>query len=236
MRRIVVFLLLLAIKLVSRALFRFDVAWVGEEPKRPWKGIRVLAILNHTSLFEPIFAGAAPNRLLWEIAGHGVAPVAQKTALRPVAGRFFRLVASQVVPITRERDETWDDVLSRISDPEALLVILPEGRMKRRSGLDLHGRPMTIRGGIADILLQIERGRILLAYSGGLHHVHAPGDRLPRLFKTVRLRLELLEVAEYRDELLREAGRAGFKGAVIEDLTRRRDTLCPCEKTEGRAA
>lgn len=226
MRRYLVFPLLLLLKLASAALFRVRLSWVGTPPPDPWSDLRILAILNHTSLFEPIFAAVAPLRLLWRIAAHGVAPVADKTAARPVIGRFFRLVARQVVPVTRERDQTWDDVMSRVHDLDALVVILPEGRMKRRSGLDAHGNPMTIRGGIADILWEIPRGRMLLAYSPGLHHVHAPGDRFPRLFRTVRLRVELLEIARYRGSLLESAGAGGFKAAVIHDLTRRRDAHC----------
>jgi 1-acyl-sn-glycerol-3-phosphate acyltransferase len=227
MRYVFVFLFLLAVKLVSKVFFRFTVQWVGREPERAWDGMRVLAILNHTSLYEPIFAGAAPNGLLWQMARHGVLPVAQKTVERPLVGRVFRVVANQVVSVTRERDQTWNDVLERISDPDALVVILPEGRMKRTTGLDLHGRPMTIRGGIADILLGTEDGRMLLVYSGGLHHIHAPGDRFPRLFKKVRLRLELLDIREYRGSLLNGRSPEEFKAQVIDDLTHRRDTLCP---------
>src|SRR5207245_10602251 len=100
-----------------------------------------------------------------------------------------------VIPITRERDQTWFAVLDRI-DPQSMVVIAPEGRMKRETGLDLHGKPMTVRGGVADILLAIQRGRMLLAYSGGLHHVQVPG-RIPNLFETVRMRLDNLEIAGY---------------------------------------
>ena len=38
-------------------------------------------------------------------------PVARKTADRPLVGRFYSLVAARVIPITRERDETWDELL-----------------------------------------------------------------------------------------------------------------------------
>ena len=65
-----------------------------------------------------------------------------------------------------------------------MVIILPEGRMKRENGLDLHGNPMNVRGGIADILLAMKQGRMLIAYSGGLHHVQFPGG-VPRIFKTV---------------------------------------------------
>lgn len=99
--------------------------------------------------------------------------------------------------------------------------------MKRSSGLDSQGRPMTIRGGIADILQAIPSGRMLIVYSGGLHHVQAPGEKIPRLFKNVRLRLEILDIAQYRDALGEHADHSEFKSAVIADLTRRRDLYCP---------
>jgi hypothetical protein len=53
-----------------------------------------------------------------------------------------------------------------------------------------------------------------------------PGQRLPRVFTTVRMRLETLDIAAYRRELLERAGERGFHAAVIEDLTRRRDLYC----------
>ncbi len=228
MRKHFVFFLLLVTKLLSRLLYRVRLEWV-EEPEDPWSDLRVLVMLNHTSLFEPIFAAVAPNRLLWQIAAHGVVPVADKTAARPIVGRFFRLVAHQVVPITRTRDDTWTDVMSRVHDPKALVVILPEGRMKRRSGLDMHGNPMTLRGGIADILAAVPHGRALVTYSGGLHHVHAPGDRFPRFFKRVRLTAEVIDIPAYREALVRRFGREAFKRAVVDDLTRRRDAYCLCD-------
>jgi hypothetical protein len=70
---------------------------------------------------------------------------------------------------------------------------------------------------------------MLLVYSGGLHHIHAPGERFPRLFQTARLRLELIDIPVYREKLLAEVGERGFKPAVVRDLERRRDSYCPTE-------
>ena len=78
-----------------------------------------------------------------------------------------------------------------------------------------------------EILESIGGGRMIVAYSGGLHHVQAPGERWPRLFKTIRIRLEALDIARYREQILERAGHRGFKKAVIEDLERRRDAICP---------
>jgi hypothetical protein len=90
---------------------------------------------------------------------------------------------------------------------------------------------MTVRGGIADILETMGEGRMLLAYSGGLHHVQVPGQRFPRLFKTIRMNLEVMDIGTYRDARMAEAGNPrGFKRAVVDDLERRRDTHCPPEE------
>ncbi len=202
--------------------------WIGDPPADRWRHIRLMAVLNHTSLYEPLFTGGVPLSFLWRIARHGVVPIAQKTAVRPLIGRFYKLIAARVISISRERDESWEKVLAHV-DPDAMVALLPEGRMKRATGLDAAGQRMTVRGGIADLLEAIGTGRMLLAYSGGLHHVQAPGERFPRLWKTIRMRLELVDIAPYRAALLAQAGAAGFKRAVIEDLERRRDLLCPCD-------
>lgn len=219
--------LLYAVRILARTFWRVEQRWVGEVPEGDrWAGIRVIAILNHTSLYEPIFAGAAPWRFLRKLATHGVVPIADVTLQRPIVGRFFRGLTAHVVSISRQRDRTWREVLAKIDDPKRIVALLPEGRMKRAGGLDKEGKPMTVRAGIADILLATPGGRLLLGYSAGLHHVQAPGEKLPRLFKTVRIAFEVVDVAAYRDRLLAEHGEAGFHAAVIADLTRRRDLYC----------
>jgi hypothetical protein len=225
-RDVVVFLLLCLIKVVSNLFYRIDMRFIGEVPLAPWSGLRLVAFLNHTSLFEPLYAGGCPPSFLFRLARHGVLPIARKTSDRAVVGRFFGLVAKHVISITRERDESWDAVLKRI-DPDAMVVLFPEGRMKRANGLDSEGRPMTVRGGIAEILDSIGEGRMLLAYSGGLHHVQVPGQRWPHLWKTIRMNLEVVDLGTYHREMLAQAGPEGFKRAVIADLERRRDLYCP---------
>lgn len=228
LRSAIVFTLLVSLKYLSRFFYRYDFAWVGETPPDPWANLRLVAFLNHTSLFEPVFLGAVPNRFIWRLAAHGVVPAADKTTDRPLVGLIFKFVAHHVIAITRQRDDTWFQVLSKI-DPDSMVVIAPEGRMKRANGLDLHGNPMTVRGGIADILHAVKQGRMLIAYSGGLHHVQVPG-RVPRIFKTVRLRVENVDIAEYIAEMLRRGGEEQFKRNVIKDLEWRRDHYAPEER------
>jgi hypothetical protein len=228
LRSFLVFSLLFTLKCLSKIFYKLDFAWVGDVPPQPWRGLRLVAFLNHTSLFEPIFLGGVPNSFIWRLAAHGVVPAADKTTGRPLVGLLFKFVAHHVIAITRERDATWFAVLNKI-DPKSMVIIAPEGRMKRAGGLDLNGNPMTVRGGIADILLAVKEGRLLLAYSGGLHHVQVPGH-IPNVFKTVRMRLEVLDIPKYIDEQMAKGGPEQFKKNVMRDLDARRDRYCPEEE------
>jgi 1-acyl-sn-glycerol-3-phosphate acyltransferase len=222
------YLVLLGAKAVSRAFFRIEVQWVGEPVADPWSDIRIVALLNHTSLYDWLFVAVPPNRLLRRLARHGVLPSAAKTMRRPLVGRFFGFLAGSVVTVSRERDHTWHEFLSCIG-PDSMVLLAPEGRMKRATGLDLEGRPMTVRGGIADILKAVGGGRMLLAYSGGLHHVQTPGQLLPRPFRTIRVRVEPIDIEAYCRSLRAMPGSEEFKRAVRADLECRRDLHCGTE-------
>ena len=226
MRSVLVFCLLLTLKVVARVFYRVETKFIGEVPPDPWRDTRLGVLLNHTSLYEVLWAGALPNHWIWRLARHGVVPAADKTVDRPLVGLIFKFIANQVVSVTRQRDHTWFTVLRKI-DPDSMLIIAPEGRMKRSTGLDAQGNPMTVRGGVADIIDAVQEGRMLIGYSGGLHHVQHPGEKFPRLFKTIRMNFEVLDIAKYRQELLAQSGPDGFKRAVIADLERRRDQNCP---------
>ena len=227
MRSVLVFLLLLGVRATSRLFFRLHDDWLPSKPAEMADGTRVVAILNHTSLYEPLIAGYASTKLLWRFARHGVLPVAEKTMKRPI-GLFFRFLVRHTITVTRQRDATWDEVLNSIDD-RAMVIILPEGRMKRRTGLDSKGRPMTVRAGIADILEALPGGRMLTVYSGGLHHIQAPGERIPRPFKPILCRFEMIDIAEYKESLGNGGDDREFRSAVVADLTRRRDELCPTD-------
>jgi hypothetical protein len=229
LRSLLVFSMLNGLRILSRIFYKHDFQFIGPTPKDPWDDLRLVVFLNHTSLFEPVFLGGVPMRFIWRLAAHGVVPAADKTTGRPLVGLIFKFVAHHVIAITRERDHTWFEVLSKI-DPKSMVIIAPEGRMKRANGLDLNGNPMTVRGGVADILQAVKHGRMLLAYSGGLHHVQVPG-RVPNVFKTVRMRIENIEISEYIAEMMAKAGEEGFKKAVMKDLDRRRDAHAPEEKS-----
>jgi hypothetical protein len=224
-KAVITFALLVAVRTAARVFFKLENEWIGGEPEDYALNTRIVAILNHTSLYEPLIAGYSQYKLLWKFSRHGVLPVAEKTMKRRI-GLFFRLIVRHPIVVTRQRDKTWYNVLNKV-DSKAIAIILPEGRMKRADGLDSEGREMTIRGGIADILDVMPDGRMLLVYSGGLHHIQVPGELLPTPFKTLRCRMETIDIPSYKEELKLDYPDADFRGAVIADLTRRRDEYCP---------
>ncbi len=233
MREECIYAMLRAIKRLSRLCYRFDINWVNPPPPNPWQHLRLVVFLNHTSLYEPLFVGGFPDRFLQRIAFKGLMPVADKATRRPLMGLFFRMVAQNVVAVTRKQDHTWKQVLATMR-ADSMVIIMPEGRMMRADGLDKNGQPMTVRGGIADIIQSILSGRMLLAYSAGLHHVQIPGQRkLPRPFKTLRMQLETLDIGEYRRRLMDRYGPDGFKRALIHDLETRRVKYCIGRKPDA---
>jgi len=200
MKNFITYGTLVSIKFLTKLFYKVDMNWLGNPPPDRWEHIRLVVFLHHTSLFEPVFLGGVPNCFIKRVSQHGVIPAAEKTICRPLVGRLFRFIAAHVISITRERDHTWFQVLQKI-DPDSMVIILPEGRMMRKNGLDSNGQPMTVRGGIADILEAMQTGRMLIAYSGGLHHIQAPGEHVPRIFTTAKMNLEMIEMADYIEEV-----------------------------------
>lgn len=209
-------LLVLATKLFSRLFYRLDVNWITPKEEMDWEGTRLVVVLNHTSLFEPLMVAALPNRNLWRAAQRLVVPVADITMQRPFVGRLFRLLAPKAVPITRKRDESWTRFMDQTAG-NSLILIFPEGRMKRKDGLDKHGQPMSVKGGVADILQKIDSGKMAIVYSGGLHHVQAPGDWFPKPFRTIQMGVEQVDIPSYKEKM----DGKNFRSNVIHDLERR---------------
>ena len=216
-------------------LWRFEVQWPSSPPPR-LDSINLLLFLNHTSLFDPVFLAVVPFSGLWFIARRMVAPGAQKTLDRPLVGMIYKFLFPQMVSITRKRDFSWDHFLNSISS-DNLIVIAPEGRMKRRNGLDADGKPMSVRGGVADILSELTEGKMLLVFSGGLHHIQAPGERRVHFFRTIKVKIEIEDIAAYKKQILSsipfaassdiESIKTAFTAKVIEELNNRLRTRVP---------
>ena len=97
--------------------------------------------------------------------------------------------------------------------------------MKRDTGLDSNGKPMTVRSGVAEIISEIQEGNILIAYSGGLHHVQHPGELIPRLFKTIHLNLEKIDILDYKKQFNSDG--IQFRKDIVADLENRLVQNCP---------
>lgn len=210
-------ILAFSVKAFSKVFYTTEVKIINPS-KDFWEDINVFSFLNHTSLFEPILFSSVPNQFFLDNMVRTVVPGADITLERPIVGRFYKFVFPQMVSISRKRDDTWVDFMNRVK-PGSLVVIAPEGRMMREDGLDKNGNPMSIRAGIADILKKTKGGYLMLAYSGGLHHVQKPGEKFLRLFKTIKISYERIDIEEYKQKL--RWSEPDFHKRLVADLTER---------------
>ena len=206
-------------KFIFRFFYECEVKWLKKGPGDPWKNVSLFVFLNHTSLFEPLFLIGMPYRFIFEHAPKMLAPGADVTLMRPFVGKIYALIFPGMIPITRKRDDSWEHFLSLIKKGD-FVAIAPEGRMKRATGLDKEGKPMSVMGGISDILKVIGSGNMILGYSGGLHHVQVPGQHLPKFFKTIKMNYELERIEDFI-ALCESKGEASFKQAVSSELEER---------------
>jgi 1-acyl-sn-glycerol-3-phosphate acyltransferase len=226
MKSLISYITLLCIKYFSKLFYRFKITWPPKKNRIRWKEVRLIIFLNHTSLFEFLFLGFLPNHFLRTLSKRMVAPAADKTLNRPLVGFFFKLFSPGMMPITRKRDNTWEQFLDSIYE-DSIIIIAPEGRMMRKNGLDLEGNKMNVKPGVVDVLKGLHKGQMVLAYSGGLHHVQVPGEGLPRLFKTIKMNLETFEIPVYKNLFHAEIGSDAWKKLVLDDLQHRLETKVP---------
>lgn len=210
------FLILMSIKLLGRIFYSYKLEIFNKESYQNWKDINLMVLLNHTSLYEPLLIGAAPTSLVWQISKRMIAPGADVTLDRPLVGAFYKLFARKMVSITRKRDESWSEFLKLIEQND-MTVIAAEGRMLRKGGVDKHGNPMTIRGGVADIMDKYHSGDMVIFYSGGLHHVHYPGEHFPKLFKEIKVGADIFNIEDFKRSL-NYRDKKSFTMAVVRRL------------------
>ena len=199
MLRLIRFLLLSTLKIIATVFYHFQLHWLSARDKKQWQQVSMIIFLNHTSLFEILFMRIAPFSFLWRLADQLIVPGADITFARPIVGKILHTLIPGIIPISRKKDDTWQHFLSLV-DNEKVTAILPEGRMKRRNGLDKLGQPMSVRSGFVDILAKLTEGKILFIYSGGLHHIQAPGEKLPKLFKNIKANLEIVDLQAYKQQ------------------------------------
>jgi hypothetical protein len=225
MKSLISFFTLLVIKILSKVFYRFRTGW-PEEDKIRWKDVKLIVFLNHTSLFEILYTGILPVSFIRLLSKHMVLPVAIKTIDRPIVGLFFKIFSPGSTPITRKRDDSWQEFLASIQ-PDSIIVIAPEGRMKRKNGLDARGNKMNVKPGVVDILATLTAGQMLFAYSGGLHHIQVPGEGWPRIFKTLKMDIETYDIPAYKNSFPGPAGSQKWKKLVLDDMQYRLETKPP---------
>lgn len=210
-------MLAFSVKIFSHLFFKTETKIINETPDF-WEDINVFAFLNHTSLFEPLFFSSVPFSFFYKNAKRAVLPGADVTLARPFAGSLYKIIFPQIVGITRKRDDSWREFMGKIKK-NSLVIIAPEGRMMRSHGLDKNGKPMSIKSGIADIIEKTDSGYLLIGYSGGLHHVQKPGESFFRLFKTIKITYERINIEDYKNQL--QWKQEGFSRRLVEDLAAR---------------
>lgn len=224
MANFISFIVLMSLKYFAKLFYHFKISW----PKEPiqWEEIRLIIFLNHTSLYEFLYLGFLPNAFLCNLSKRMVAPAANKTMDRPLVGLFFKIFNPGMISITRKRDTSWENFKDNIKT-DSIIIIAPEGRMKRTSGLDLEGNKMTVKSGVLDILATLNKGDMVIAYSGGLHHVQVPGEGLPKLFKTLKMNLEYFNIKAYKNKFASEIGSEQWRTSVLDDLQWRLENKVP---------
>jgi hypothetical protein len=215
------YLFLCLLKIVGRLIYPSKIKWITKRPD-DLNEISLILILNHTSLLEFIYCIILPFSYLWQLSKRSVFPIAEKTLKKPFYGFMLSHIAPKTISLTRKRDESWLNFLNQIKKDD-ICVFLPEGQMKRKTGFDKYGKKMVVKKGVYDILLKYRNKSMAIVYSGGLHHILAPEDHYPRIFKKIFVKVECLKVNDYlkifeQEELVIEK--------ITQDLQRRRDLHC----------
>lgn len=225
MQKIIGFSILSTVKIFSHLFYRGNFKWITPIPDRPFDNVRLMVLLNHTSLYEPLYIQALSFSFLWDFVAKANVPGADITLNRPIVGRLWKLMLPNISSVTRKRDNSWSSYLNSIKS-DSIVMIAPEGRMKRPGGLDKHGRPMRVQGGLADILESLNEGAMILCLSGGLHHIQVPGQHFPRLFKPIKMNLAYIDIKEYKEKFKNLTVRER-KLRITQDLQSRLEKDCP---------
>jgi len=225
MKSLISFFTLLTLKILSGIFYRFEISW-PKDNKIVWNDVRLIVFLNHTSLMEVLYIGFLPVSFLRMLSKRMVLPVATKTLDRPLLGFLFKIFNPGMTPIARKRDDSWQQFLESIHD-KSIVMIAAEGRMKRKTGLDMYGKKMTVKPGVVDILATLNKGQMIFAYSGGLHHVQVPGEGMAKVFKTLKMDLEVFDIPVYKNSFAEPPGSQTWKVQVLNDMQLRLETKPP---------
>ncbi len=219
-RRTFVFLVLASLKTLGHLFYTFSISY-DKQHTIDWRKIKLIAFINHTSLFDLLLVCVFPYSFLWEAAERTMTPIAEKTLKRPFVGLIFKNLNAKQFSVSQKRDSSWDSFLNAI-DHQSIVALFPEGRMARKNGLDKHGNPMTIKSGIVDILQKQNDGCMLLVHSQGMHHIQSPGQQIPRIFQKITIALETLTIESYKQQHDKKSFQ-DFSKSIIADLSKRKD-------------
>lgn len=225
MQKLISFSILCVVKILSHLFFRGDFKWITPAPEKPWEQASLIVFLNHTSLYEPVFIQHLSFSFIWQMIDRLNVPGADITLNRPIVGRFWKMMMPNISSVTRKKDDSWVNYLNSIKS-DSVIIIAPEGRMKRPSGLDKFGKPMNVKGGVADILENLNEGAMILCLSGGLHHIQSPGQLLPRLFKPICMNLAYIDIKEYKAKFQAFSPRER-KMKITQELQQHLEKNCP---------
>lgn len=215
------FLFLALLKTLGYLFYPAKFNWISKG-RGDWDQVSLVLVLNHTSLFEFVYSIALPYRFLWQLSRKLVMPVADVTLKKPISGFIFSRLAPKTISLSRKRDNSWLHFLSQISEND-ICIFMPEGQMKRRNGLDKHGKPMMVKLGVYELLKKYRGKNMVIVYSKGLRHILAPGGKVPKIFKKIEANLEFLEVDKYLDQHSHHKHLGPF---IAKDLQERRDRYC----------
>lgn len=113
---------LLLLKAWGYIIYSSKLKWIGSKDEN-WDDVSLILILNHTSLFKFVYA--------------------DKTMNKKIGGFVFKHLAPKTISLTKKRDDSLNMFLDSI---------MPEGQMKRKSGLDKNGNPMRGKTGVYELL------------------------------------------------------------------------------------
>lgn len=211
---------LAGLKMAGYVVYPSRLEWISREPKA-WSDVSLILILNHTSLFEFVYGVSLPFSFLKELSKRLIIPVADSTMNSPLGNFVFSNLAPKTIQLTRRRDQSWQHFLDSI-DSNDICIFMPEGRMKRLDGLDKSGKPMTVKTGVVDLLEKYRGKKMVMVYSSGLHHILAPGQRIPKIFQPIFAKMELLKVDSYLEMFSGD----DLYEAIPKDLEERRNKYC----------
>jgi hypothetical protein len=73
----------------------------------------------------------------------------------------------------------------------------------------------------------LDSGQMLITYSGGLHHVQVPGEGWPKLFKKLKMNVEVMDITAYKTSFSGQQGAAEWRKQMLADLQHRLETKPP---------